>query len=120
MTTPHLNYDTRWSPGSSGIDAPDNVVAHYAGRWIDRGGMRPADVVEDRQGIAYTHEQYAVLLTGELTRRAPHCSVSTIERDVPTVLWDEAISGDGLRITIGVRRSGGYAYCDAYLTKEQR
>lgn len=120
MTDWHTySHDTRYSPGSSGIDAPDHVVAHYSGRWIDRGSLAPADRVPDRQGFAYDHEQYGVILQGELQRLSPHASVGALERDVPTVLCDELlVAADGLRITIGVRRSGGYAYCDAYLTKE--
>lgn len=118
-TIPAFQHDHRWSPGASNIHTPGGVVAHYSGRWIDRGGMSPADVVHDRQGIGYTHQQYALILQGELRRLSPHCSVSRCERDVPTVLWDESIGGD-MRVVIGLRRAGGYVYCDAYLAKEDR
>lgn len=107
--------DNRWSPGASGAPAPETFLAAYSARWIDQGWSR-ADVVGDRQGFAYDHQQYSVILQGELMHLDPAQRVAELdlERDVTVRLGDHAV-GEG-RFTIHARRAGGYIYVDAYLT----
>ena len=65
--------DNRYAPGSSHSDLPYDALAAYSARWLDRGSGVPADVLPDRQGIAWDHDQYKVILLGELNQhRASH------------------------------------------------
>lgn len=57
--------DNRYAPGSSHSDLPYDALAAYSARWLDRGSGVPADVLPDRQGIAWDHDQYKVILLGE-------------------------------------------------------
>ncbi len=113
-----MNIDNRYAPGSSWVTEPDNVLAAYSGRWIDCGNLAPADIVPDRQGFACDHAQYGQILGGELGKLAPHASTGDLGRDI-TVIWRDGVEvlggHDGFKLTIALRRSGGYVYCDAYL-----
>lgn len=109
--------DNRWSPGASGAPAPDAFLAAYSARWIDQGWSR-ADVVGDRQGFAYDHQQYSVILQGELMKADPAQKVGELdlERDVTVELANVLLGESNTRFTIHARRAGGYIYVDAYLT----
>jgi hypothetical protein len=110
-----MNTDNRYAPGSSWVAEPDEVLAAYSARWIDRGNFMPADIVPDRQGFAYDRHQYKVILGGELARKAPHTSTGALVADITNIPWDAVGVGGDLKLTIGLRRSGSYVYCDAYL-----
>src|SRR5689334_15974458 len=45
--------DNRWAPGGSGAMVRADSPAAYSARWIDTGDHTPADVLHDRQGLAY-------------------------------------------------------------------
>jgi len=113
-----MRTDNRYAPGSSWVAEPDDVLAAYSGRWIDQGDLAPAGIVADRQGYACDHQQYMSILGGELGKKAPHNSVGALDRDITVIPWDgvEVLGGhDGFKLTIALRRAGGYVYCDAYL-----
>lgn len=111
--------DNRYAPGSSHSDLPYDALAAYSARWLDRGSGVPADVLPDRQGIAWDHDQYKVILLGELNQhRASHeVPKRSLGIDVGDLVFDEPIVG-GLRFKLWARRSGGYYYVDAVIVRE--
>jgi len=104
--------DNRYAPGSSHSDLPYDALAAYSARWLDRGSGVPADVLPDRQGIAWDHDQYKVILLGELNQhRASHeVPKRSLGIDVGDLVFDEPIVG-GLRFK-------GYYYVDAVIVRE--
>lgn len=111
--------DNRYAPGSSHADLPHDALAAYSARWLDRGSGVPADVLPDRQGIAWDHDQYKVILLGELNQhRASHeVPKRSLGIDVGDLVFDEPVVG-GLRFKLWARRSGGYYYIDAAIVRE--
>lgn len=111
--------DNRYAPGSSHSDLPYGALAAYSARWLDRGSGVPADVLPDRQGIAWDHDQYKVILLGELNQhRASHeVPKRSLGIDVGDLVFDEPIVG-GLRFKLWARRSGGFYYVDAVIVRE--
>ncbi len=111
--------DNRYAPGSTHSDLPYDALAAYSARWLDRGSGVPADVLPDRQGIAWDHDQYKVILLGELNQhRASHeVPKRSLGIDVGDLVFDEPIVG-GLRFKLWARRSGGYYYVDAVIVRE--
>lgn len=111
--------DNRYAPGSSHSDLPYDALAAYSARWLDRGSGVPADVLPDRQGIAWDHDQYKVILLGELNQyRASHeVPKRSLGIDVGDLVFDEPIVG-GLRFKLWARRSDGYYYVDAVIVRE--
>src|SRR4029077_14187559 len=106
--------DNRYCTGASGATLPSEafMCAAYAARWIDRGSA-PADIVPDRQGLAYDRPEQRDLLIAALGRETPHTLIdASVGRDEPTLLvWRDDL-------VICVRRSGGYVYVDAWLWAE--
>lgn len=105
--------DNRWSPGASGATVPADAPAAYSARWIDMGDHTPADVLWDRQGLAYNDERDRDRLIDKLTAcgdatRTPY-KVHLMERDVTTVLFNHPAW------KMYARRAGGYIYVDAWL-----
>lgn len=111
--------DNRYAPGSSHSDLPYDALAAYSARWLDRGSGVPADVLPDRQGIAWDHDQYKVILLGELNqhRASEEVPKRSLGIDVGDLVFDEPIVG-GLRFKLWARRSGGYYYVDAVIVRE--
>ena len=111
--------DNRYAPGSSHSDLPYDALAAYSARWLDRGSGVPADVLPDRQGIAWDHDQYKVILLGELNQhRASHeVPNRPLLVDVGSLVFDSPVAG-GLRFKLGARRAGGYYYVDAFIVRE--
>jgi hypothetical protein len=101
--------DNRWSPGSSGALVPLTVPAAYSARWIDTGSS-VADIVPDRQGVAYNDLLDRERLFVELGRSRPH-RMCDIERDATVQLVDTPT------LQVWARRSGGYVYVDAWLVE---
>jgi len=111
--------DNRYSPGSACRDMPHDAFAAYSARWLDRGAGVPADVLPDRQGIAWDHDQYKVILLGELNQhRASHeVPNRPLLVDVGSLVFDSPVAG-GLRFKLWARRAGGYYYVDAFIVRE--
>lgn len=105
--------DNRYCVGSSGRTPPEDAVVAYGARWIDQGDLRQADILPDRQGLAYngdgqpeTGTLIAELVRVDADRR--HCELNY---DVTETLYDGTEDGFGLVM----RRGGGYVYVDAWL-----
>jgi hypothetical protein len=110
-TSPTFTTDRRWSPGSSGRNAPPEATAAYNGRWIDHGSS--VDVVPDRQGYAFDDSAAYMTFRGMLTIAKPHEHVLGTPRDETYCI---VTSRDAFhKMEVWVRRSAGYVYVDAWL-----
>lgn len=95
--------DNRWSPGSSGVRMPDEKpIAAYSARWIDYGFK--IEMVPDRQGLACDTPEAREQLIAALTAADP-----AQDLDAPS---PRRYPGG---LVVGMRRSGGYVYIDAWL-----
>lgn len=99
--------DNRYAAGGSGANPPDEAVAAYAARWIDL--FLTADVLPDRQGFAYNDEADRDALR-ELMYEANirFYQLDSLAPDQPRVQHFGPM-------TVCLRRSSGYIYCDAWL-----
>jgi hypothetical protein len=97
--------DNRWISGQ----APDNAPAAYGARWIDQGST-PFDVVPDRQGFAYNDAADRDRLIDLLTEVNPREFTHLPHGDE----WQRVLNDD--RFQVLLRRTGGYAYVEAWLT----
>jgi hypothetical protein len=100
--------DNRWSPGASWAEVPDGARAAYSARWIDLGDDAPADILGDRQGLAYNSPQDRDDMILFLVSH-DHRNLRDVERDA-AIQW---VHPDG---TVAMRRTAGYVYVDAWLT----
>lgn len=108
---PNWTTDNRWSPGGSGQAPPDDALAAYSARWIDLGDGFAADIVPDRQGLAYNETMHRDQIIERLERARLHVMVieRDLARDEPTHLLDDG------RLQAWIRRAGGYFYVDAWV-----
>lgn len=111
----NFTHDNRWSPGSSGATVPDDAIAAYSARWIDRGcGGGGADVVGDRQGLAWNDGAGRQAILDALITHRPHLSddLDLIPYDSRgELLMHRVLEG----LYVFVARRGGYFYVDAYI-----
>lgn len=110
MTITHpWTTDNRHGPGNSGASAPENSPAAYSARWIDQGDHTPADVLPDRQGLAYNDIEDTAALIQMLETHNAGTLHHGVGHDVTTCSVDKP------HFKLVLRRAGGYVYVDAWL-----
>lgn len=110
--------DNRWSAGGAGVHTPEDALAAYGARWIDRGDLTPAEILPDRQGFAYDNPADRDRLIDKLASadgtirepsRWPSGEYDVVHRIIHRADWE-----------VWVRRAGGYIYVAAWLTPPLR
>lgn len=107
--------DGRWVTWAAADTPPvERILTHYSARWIDHSTW--VDNPPDRQGFAYVHHQYKMMLGGELRTSDAKNAVLVLARDEARQIISRELPG-GLRYSLDARRAGGYFYVDAYITE---